>query len=326
MLRSGLPLTEALDLAGRDAPGPLAAAISGLRGAVIDGASFVQALEARSDVFTPDIIAMARVAEVTGDLDGVLRAVAAQRERSHALSEKVSGALRYPIFLVCAAFCVLLFFMLHVLPQFFGLLSEVRDDPGWLVRTVFGLSNWLSPRERSVLLTVAAIALFAALAIRQPFARAALLSVLSRLPYLRGLWAMRRAAIFLSNLGVLIGQGVPMTGALKVLEDIMGGENAEALALLGDKVRQGRRVHESVAALDLLPPVALRMLRIGEETGELAKVAAEAGALYSRKLEQRLEKLTALVGPLAIFAIAFLVGGMMVAIMSTIVSVNQMAL
>lgn len=326
MLRSGLPLVEALDLAGRDAPGPLTSAISGLRRAVIDGASFVQALQRQSQIFGPEIIAMARVAEQTGDLDGVLSAVAAQRERAHALSEKVSAALRYPAFLVGAASCVLLFFLLHVIPQFGGIFSEVREDPGWLVKTVFGLSNGLVEHEQSVFAGLAATLLAAWLTLRSATVRKTLLRLTARLPLLRGLWQMRRAAVFLSNLAVLLGQGAPMTAALKVLESIMGGDDADALARLGDRVRQGGRLHEAVASLDLLPPVALRMLRIGEETGELPKVAAEAGALYSRKLEQRLETITALIGPLAILAIAGLIGGMMVAIMSTIVSVNQMAL
>jgi general secretion pathway protein F len=326
MLRSGLPLVEALDLAGRDGSGSLTTAISGLRGAVIDGASFVQAVQRQSQIFGPEIIAMARVAEQTGDLDGVLSAVAAQRERAHALSEKVGAALRYPAFLVVAACCVLLFFLLHVIPQFTGIFSEVRDDPGWLVKSVFGASNWLVQHEQSLLVGLAATLLGGWLTLRLPSVRGGLLNFTARLPFLRGLWQMRRAAVFMSNLAVLLGQGVPMTAALKVLESIMGGDGADALARLGDRVRQGGRLHEAIATVDLLPPVALRMLRIGEETGELAKVAAEAGALYSRKLEQRLEKITALVGPAAILAIAFLIGGMMVAIMSTIVSVNQMAL
>lgn len=325
MLRSGLPLADALDLSGRDAPGPLTSAISGLRGAIVDGASFVQALERHSEIFTPDIIAMARVADATGDLDGVLSAVAAQRERTHALTEKVSGALRYPAFLVTAAVCVLLFFLMHVIPQFGGIFSDMRDDPGRLVKIVFGLSNWLVEREQALLIGIAAALIAGLLVFRLPSVRKALLRVLSRLPLLRGLWRTRRAAIFMSNLAVLLGQGMPMTASLKVLESLMGSDGADAMAKLGDRVRQGGRLHEALAAVDLLPPVALRMLRIGEETGELAKVAGEAGALYSRKLEQRLEQITELVGPLAILAIAVLIGGMMVAIMSTIVSVNQMA-
>jgi general secretion pathway protein F len=326
MLRSGLPLIEALDLASQDIPAVLARTIKSVRAAVIDGASFVQALERHGEVFGPEIIAMARVAEATGDLEGVLKAIAAQRERSHALAEKVGGALRYPAFLIVTAVLVLLFFLLHVIPQFTGVVSEMHGDPGALVNFVFGLSNWLVAHE-DMLLICAALALSLGFAAwRIPRSRIAIIGFLANLPLIRGIWRTRRAAVFLSNLAVLVGQGVPMTAALKVLESVVGSDGAPALAKLGDSVRQGGRLYEGAAAVNLLPSVAVRMLRIGEETGELAKVAGEAGALYSHKLEQRLEKLTGIIGPAAILAIAFLIGGMMVAIMSTIVSVNQMAL
>lgn len=326
MLRSGLPLIEALDLASQDIPAGLARTIKNVRAAVIDGASFVQALEKHGEVFGPEIIAMARVAEATGDLEGVLKAVALQRERSHALAEKVGGALRYPAFLIVTAVLVLLFFLLHVIPQFTGVVADMHGDPGALVSFVFGLSNWLVAHE-DVLLISAGVALSAGFVCwRIAKIRTAMISFLANLPFIRGIWRTRRAAVFLSNLAVLISQGVPMTAALKVLESVVGSDGAAALAKLTDSVRQGGRLYEGAAAVDLLPSVAVRMLRIGEETGELAKVAAEAGALYSHKLEQRLEKLSAIVGPAAILAIAFLIGGMMVAIMSTIVSVNQMAL
>lgn len=326
MLRSGLPLIEALDLASQDIPALLARTIKSVRASVIDGASFVQALEKHNDVFGPEIVAMARVAEATGDLEGVLKAIAVQRERSHALAEKVSGALRYPAFLIVSAVCVLLFFLLHVIPQFDGVIAENKGDPGALVAIVFGLSHWLVANQTSLGIGVISVLSIGFLCWRISPARIAIISCFAGLPGIKGIWRTRRAAVFLSNLGVLVGQGVPMTAALKVLENVVGSDGAAALAKLGDSVRQGGRLHEGAAKVDLLPSVAIRMLRIGEETGELAKVAAEAGALYSHKLEQRLDKLTAIIGPAAILVIAFLIGGMMVAIMTTIVSVNQMAI
>jgi len=72
--------------------------------------------------------------------------------------------------------------------------------------------------------------------------------------------------------------------------------------------------------------VAVRMVRIGEETGELSKVTGEAGSLYAVQLEKRLDTVSALIGPTAILFIAGLIGGLMVTIMSALVSVNQAVL
>ena len=98
-------------------------------------------------------------------------------------------------------------------------------------------------------------------------------------------------------IAVLLGQGVPLTEALKVLEDVVGLEGRAKLAAVGDAVRRGGRLHEALAQAGLLPPVAVRMVRIGEETGELAKIAGDAGSLYARQLEKRLESISGVIAP-----------------------------
>lgn len=323
VLRSGLPLDEALEVAGRDLPPRLARTVAQLRSDILGGATLVQALGKHGDVFSEDLVAMTRVAEVTGDLDGVIAASAAERERGHRLNEKVQGALRYPAFLISSAILVLLFFLVQVIPQFSSLFTDSGKDPGVLVSSLMELSRLLLDNGRSLAIG-AALTLAAALMIwRSPSARAAITLSLLRLPVIRGIATLWLTTRFLSNLAVLVGQGVPLTEALAVLGNMLGIEGRMALASARDEVRRGGRLHEALSASHLFPPVAVRMLRIGEETGELAKVASEAGALYARKLEKRLEQIAGLIGPIAILSIAGLIGGLMVTIMSALISVNE---
>ena len=326
MLRSGLPLDEALDLSAQGQPARLGRIVMAVRREVLGGASFVQALEHHPQVFTRDIVAMAKVADATGDLDGVFAAVAAQRERTHRLGEKVTGSLRYPAFLIVSALGVLVFFLVNVIPNFSGLFADSGTDPGALVRFVLALSDWLIANETNLEAGLAGLLLAGFLAWRSTAARGALLAAFLGLPGIAGVWRLWRTSRFLSNLSVLLAQGVPLTEALKVLEDAVGTEGRAMLASVGDAVRRGGRLHEALAGVKLLPPVAVRMVRIGEETGELAKVAGEAGSLYAVQLEKRLDGLSAVIGPTAIVFIAGLIGGLMVTIMSALVSVNQAVL
>ena len=323
MLRSGLPLDEALDLSAKGQPARLGRVVVAVRREVLGGASFVQALERHPGVFTRDIVAMAKVADATGDLDGVFAAVAAQRERTHRLSEKVTGSLRYPAFLVVSAAGVLVFFLVNVIPNFSGLFADSGSDPGALVRFVLALSDWLIAQETALAAGLAAAMLAALLVWRTAALRGPLVAALLGLPGVSDVWRLWRTSRFLSNLSVLLGQGVPLTEALKVLEDAVGADGRAMLAGVGDAVRRGGRLHEALAGVKLLPPVAVRMVRIGEETGELSKVAGEAGSLYAAQLEKRLDALSAVIGPAAIVVIAGLIGGLMVTIMSALVSVNQ---
>ena len=326
MLKSGLPLDEALDLSAKGQPARLARIVTSVRTEVLGGASFVQALEHHPQVFTRDILAMARVGDATGDLDSAFAAVAAQRERAHRLSEKVTGSLRYPAFLIVSAIGVMIFFLIDVIPNFSSLFADSGSDPGALVRFVLAMSDGLLANETAIGAGAAAALLAGLLAWRTAAIRNAVLSGLLGLPVVRGVSQLWRSARFLSNLSVLLGQGVPLTEALKVLEDAVGASGQAALASVGDAVRRGGRLHEALGAVNLLPPVAVRMVRIGEETGALARVAGEAGNLYAVQLEKRLDTVSAMIGPAAILAIAGLIGGLMVTIMSALVSVNQAVL
>jgi general secretion pathway protein F len=236
----------------------------------------------------------------------------------------VTGALRYPAFLLVAAAGVLIFFLIHVVPQFAGLIGDSGQTPGSMVATVLALSAWMA--ENSDLLGGGAIVVLSGgllaarvKAIRDGFVRSA-----TRLPLISGIWRLRRTALFTTNLGTLLSQGVPLVEALKVLESVVGVDGEALVAAVGDDVRRGGRLSEALGRVDLLPDVAARMLRIGEETGELATVASEAGALYEKKLTERLDRVGALVGPIAIIVIAVVIGGLMVTIMSALMSVNQL--
>jgi general secretion pathway protein F len=91
-------------------------------------------------------------------------------------------------------------------------------------------------------------------------------------------------------------------------------------------VRRGGRVSDALKKTGLFDVFVERMLRIGEETGEMPKLSAEAAALYSRNLERRLDIATSVIGPAAILFIALLIGGLMVVIMTALISVDQAAL
>ena len=326
MLRSGLPLDEALDLSAQGQPSGLARVVADVRSKILGGSSFVQALAAHPTIFSKDIVAMAKVADATGDLDGIFEAVAAERERNHRLTEKVTGALRYPAFLMLSASGVLVFFLTGVIPQFSSLFADSGSDPGVLVRFVLALSDGLLAHETELGAALAALLLAGFLAWRSARIRNALRAGFLALPVVSAIWRLWRTSRFLSTLSVLLRQGVPLTEALKVLEDAVGTDGRAALASVGDSVRRGGRLHEALGGVKLLPAVAVRMIRIGEETGELSRIAGEAGGLYARQLEKRLETVTGLIGPLAIVIIAGLIGGLMVTIMSALVSVNQAVL
>ena len=136
----------------------------------------------------------------------------------------------------------------------------------------------------------------------------------------------RRAALFCRNLGLLLTSGVGLAPALRIIVDIMASTGkSDAWARTVDHVRQGGKLSEALTETHALPQMAVRTLRLGEETGRLPMVLGRIADFYEAKLQRSLDRIVAVVGPAAIIAIALVVGGLIVSVMTALLSVNQLA-
>ncbi len=98
----------------------------------------------------------------------------------------------------------------------------------------------------------------------------------------------------------------------------------DAWSLAADRVRHGGKLSEALSASSSLPPMALRMLRLGEETGQLPVLAGRVAEFYEAKLQRSLDRIVAIIGPLAIITISTVVGGLIVSVMTALLSVTQL--
>ncbi len=325
VLRAGLPLDEALDLVASEEGSAIAAVARDLRHSVTGGASLAEAMAGHGRLFGSDVVTMVRVAEAAGTLDKVLRSVAEARSRSERMMETISSSLRYPAFLLIAASAVLIFFLIAVVPQFAGVLRDFGAKQTGVVGFVLAASDFLIAEGEVVAAVAAAGLLVLLLVFRRPEARARAGALMARLPGLAGLVALRRTAVFCGGLATLLANGVTLTEALRVLGDLPGATGA-GLTRVGEGVRRGKRLVEAISQENYLPPLALNMLRLGEETGELAEISRRTAEFYETKLTARLDRLSGIVGPAAIVGIAVMVGGLIVSILSALLSINQLVL
>ncbi len=325
VLRAGLPLDEALALLASEESGSIAAVSRDLRRSVTGGASLAEAMAGHGRLFGADVVTMVRVAEAAGNIDKVLQSVAEARAKSERLTETISSSLRYPAFLLMAAAAVLLFFLTVVVPQFAGVLRDFGAKQTGIVGFVLSASDLLVEDGEVIGAAAAAVVLALFLIFRRPQARARVGEMLARLPGLSGLVMLRRTAVFCGGLATLLANGVTLTEALRVLADLPGATGT-GLQRVVEGVRRGKRLVEAIAQENYLPALALNMLRLGEETGELAEIARRTADFYETKLGARLDRLAGIVGPAAIIGIAVMVGGLIVSILSALLSINQLVL
>jgi general secretion pathway protein F len=326
LLRARVTLEAALHTLGDDTGKGLTRLAGALRASISAGESFADALERHPAIIEPAYVAMVRAGEASGNLDSVVHAIVEDRARRHLLAERIGSAIRYPCFLVGSAALILVFFLVYVVPQFEPVFKDLGAKLNSGAAVVIAASTWLRGNVDMVLGSSIAFILAAWFVFKRPQTRKTMVAALSCVPGIAGLLRDRRAARLLGTLGLLVENGVALPTALKILRDIVTEpRHATAAERVHEQVRNGRRFADALAETDLLPPLAVRMLRVGDETGDLASIARHAAQFYEHKLGTGLDRLMGAIGPIVIVLVSIIIGGLIVSIMSALLSITDLA-
>ncbi|MGC1828567.1 MAG: type II secretion system F family protein [Pseudolabrys sp.] len=325
LLKAGARLDTGLELLADDSDiGRLRPIVNKIRAGVLAGESFADAIAQHPAFFPPIYVALVQVGETSGKLVYILEMLANERMRAEALRRKVTDALHYPAFILLAASCVLTFFILFVLPQFSSVLRDFNAKTDSMINVILGISDFVRGHGLEIVVALSILILGCWAALRRPHVRARIISNLARMPGISSVFNFYRTSLFCRNLGILLGSEVTLTATLRILVDIMSVTGDSSVWLTAaDRVRHGGRLSDALSASAILPPMAIRMIRIGEETGQLPTLAARIAEFYEAKLQRSLDRVVAVVGPLAIISISIVVGGLIVSIMTALLSISQ---
>jgi general secretion pathway protein F len=326
LLKASARLDDALELLANDTDvGRLRPVVARLRASILAGESFASAVAAHPTLFPAMYIALVRVGEVSGTLDQVLEMLGAERARSEQMRRKLTDAMQYPLFVLFAAACVMLFFILFVLPQFSSVLQDFGAKSDTALSVFIRLSDFLRANATAVLLAAASAIAGLWWLFRRPGTTSAVVSFIARTPGIANIFQFYRTSLFCRNLGVLLGSGVNLTASLRILVDIMAVTgDVTVWTTAADRVRHGGKLSDALSASSNMPPMAIRMLRLGEETGQLPVLAGRVAEFYEAKLQRSLDRVVGIVGPLAIILISTVVGGLIVSVMTALLSVTQL--
>jgi general secretion pathway protein F len=213
---------------------------------------------------------------------------------------------------------------LFVLPQFAAVLRDFGAKLDPIVTAFLGFSELLRTHSTEIGSGVVLLLLTIWFLLRRKKVRMAMLAGLSRLPLVRTVLSLHRTALFCRNLGVLLGNGVPLTMTLRILVDMMTSTgNVDSWATTAERVRHGGKLSDGLAETGALPAMAIRMIKLGEETGQLPALSGRVADFYEAKLQRSLDRIVGIVGPLAIVTISIVVGGLIVSVMTALLSITQ---
>lgn len=327
LLAASQPLDQALEtLIAAGGKAGLSALMTDIAGQVRDGAAFSVALGRHPGAFPPAYVSLIRAGEATGTVHAVLERLAEMRERSDRLRDTALSAVLYPAILVIASVLAVLLLLGFVVPQFERIFAEAGAALPMTTRIVIAAGTWIKAHGLVLILGVAAGGLILARLLRMPGPRRLWDETLLGLPLAGPLLQAVLTARFCRTLGTLIGNGVDLQTALTLTRDAL--ENKAAVATvdrLAAGVRDGGGIAEGLAGARFMPLLAMRLIRVGEETGQLHTVLLHLSAVYETKLETGLKRMTTILEPVLIIGVGLVIGFIIYAILTAVINLNELA-
>jgi general secretion pathway protein F len=326
LLAAGLPLDVALSTLVEQADtGAQRQVFREVRADVTAGHRFAEALARHPKVFPREYCAAVAAGEQAGRFDTVLERLADYLEGRQALRGKILAAAAYPAIVTVLAFVIVVFLMTYVVPQVVQVFDQTRQALPWPTRVLLAVAAGLRTFGPWLLLGAVAGVLGLRAALKRAGPKAAWDRALLRLPLLGRLLRAIETARFAATLAMLVEAGVPMLRALAAAEATLSNSLLRAAVTQAiERVREGAGLARSLAPAKAFPPLLIKLIDIGEATGELPKMLSHAAANQAREVERRTTAAAALLEPLLILVMGAIVLGIVVAVLLPIIEINQL--
>jgi general secretion pathway protein F len=327
LVEAGIPLDEALRIVTLH---PMTKAmrkvVEDTLAHVLEGASLSEAME-RQGRYGDFYCSMVRAGEVGGNLAEVLRQLATFLERSVETRARIRSALVYPCVLVLMALGALVLIATVLLPTLVPIFRDAGAEPPYLIQRMLDLQAMVADHW-IVLCVIAAVAVVGLVALWQyPHARIAGHRLVLRMPVLGDLVTLGETAKLARTLASLLGSGVPMLTALRIVGNVAGNAVfAAALADASEEVKEGRMLSQALHKSGVFPGLMLRLVAVGEETGRLEPMLRHVEKIFETQVHRRLEQLLTLLTPALTIVMGLIVGGLIMSVMSAILSINELAI
>ncbi len=327
MLKAGLALDASLRvLIGMTHKPAVATITRQILDDVKGGVAFSKALARHRSLFGDFYINMVRSGEASGQLSAVFERLVEHMERLRALRENVVSATIYPAILLGVAVLSLAAMLGFVVPQFETLFKDMGDALPAPTRLVMQLGQLFTAYGW----TMAGFAVLGGWWLRHwwasPGGKKWWQKVALGLPILGSLLYKYELTLFARSLGTLLGNGVPLMAALNIATETVGnGSLRAALATVAPMVKDGGKLVDALTATGIFQPLAINLVRVGEETGRIGPMLLELAHIFNRDVEIGIKRALTMLEPLLILVLGLLIAAIIVSILLGILSINDLA-
>ena len=323
LLTAGLPLDRGLQILAEISEQPKAKEIvQSLLKSIREGMSFSEALSKHPNIFPRLYANMIRAGETGGILDTVLSQLSEFLESSKELKDHVISALIYPLILVITGGVSIIILFTFVLPKFSTIFAELGSSLPFSTQMLLAGSQMMKSYGWIILIGVIA----AWFALRNYIAteKGRYQWDGLKLKLVKDVITKLETARFCRTLGTLLTGGVPLLSALNNSREVIGNRViASAIETVSKGAKEGRGITEPLARAGIFPPLAISMIKVGEETGTLDQMLIRVAVIYEKSLNQAVKRFMSILEPVMILVMGLIIGFIVISMLLAIFSISD---
>jgi len=316
MSKAGVPLTQGLEIVADGLENPaMQKVVLGIKDDVSAGNDFASCLKKYPDQFDDLTCALIESGEQSGALEQMLDRVAIYKEKTEALKQKVSKALKYPAVTLVIAAVVTTILLIKVVPTFESMFAGFGSELPMATQFVVGVSEWLQVNWLVFFGSIAAVIIGLKLGVqRSPKIAEEKDKLMLKLPIVGEIMQKSAVARFGRVLSTTFAAGVPLVDALASVAEASGNiVYRDAILRIQDEVSTGTQMNAAIRSTGVFPNMVVQMVSIGEESGALDAMLEKVASYYEEEVDNLVDGLTSMIEPLVMAFLGVVVGGLLIA-------------
>lgn len=310
MIDAGIPVVQSMEILTEQTENvSFKKVLSGVKQSITSGSSLSQAL-AKQGVFSDLFINMTKAGEEAGSLDEIMDRLAVYMEKTAKLVGKVRSAMMYPSIVISMAIGITLLLLIKVIPVFKDMYEDFDAKLPTPTLALISLSEFLQKYILYVIIALTAVVIALGQYAKTKNGGRRIDAIKLKLPIFGPMLRKMAVAKFTRTLATLIKSGVPILHALEITAHTAGNRIVEEAVLrVRTSIREGENISEPLRASGVFPPMVVRMVAVGERTGELEKMLNKIADFYEDQVETMVSGLTSIIEPLIIAFLGVVIGG-----------------
>lgn len=325
MISAGLPIVRALTILSKQTTNrTMHDIVADVIKRLEEGESLSGSFSRHPEVFNDVYIASLKAAEASGKFEQVLSQLADQQEKDYKLSSSIRAAMIYPLFVIGAmivACCVLL---VMVIPKLEEVFKDANMTLPWTTTLLISTANFLMTSWYIIIAVVIALILWVRYYARTDNGRFVIGEFLISAPVLKDFYINVYMAKFTVTFSMLVGSGVPIVSAIKLIGSVMGNAVYERFMIkVSKQLERGVPMSVPLAESTVFPPIVSQMIAVGEQTGKVDEILLTLARLYQDETDKKVKSLTSLLEPILLIIVGAGVGVIVFSIIIPIYNVSS---